>query len=87
MKIVIIIGVQLLVIIATIGVADVLFRVTNHYILKSPYRSIWLVYTLDGKNCKVYDNPNPYDCVEKFQHEFECKDRSFIRVKRIKILK
>ena len=87
MEIFIIIGFWLLVIFASIGACTVIFKVTNYYILKSPYRSIWLVYTIDGKQYKVYDKSSPYDCVEKFQYEFGCKDKSLIRVKRVKILK
>lgn len=87
MEILIIIGFWLLVIFASIGACTVIFKITNYYVLHSPYRTICLVYSLDGSHCKVYNNSNPYYCMEKFQSEFKYKDRSFLRVKKIKILK
>lgn len=87
MKVVIILGFILLIIFATIGFTYVLFKAVDYYIVHNPYRNICLVCSIDGKHCKVYNKSNPYDCLEKFQSEFKYKDRTLLRVKKIKILK
>ena len=87
MEIIIILGFLLLVIFACIGASFVIFKVADYYILHSPYRKICLVYSLDGKHCKVYNHSNPYYCTQKFQSEFGYKDSTFVKAKTIKILK